>query len=365
MAAFDMHAPVFVVGTGRCGSTMVSNLLNGHPRVLSVSEFFTSITDLGGRITEAFPEGSIDGADFWRIIAAVPPKLATMMRHGAAMDEVLYRPSPGARFTADGGVPAILQTTLPHLTPEHDALFAALEGYVTALSPAPVGEQYSRLFAELARRFGRTVWVERSGGSLRLASRLRRAFPSARFVHIVRDGRDCAISMSKHYGFRMALVAMQLTEILGVDPFESRDRAWEPDVPDELVPFLPERFDGEAFRRYETPLPLCGHYWSGEIAAGLTELADVAPGRLLTLRYEDFLEEPYPTIGRLLTFLGPDYVDDAWARRAALHVGRPRSAWGALAEPDLRALTDACRPGFDRLDAHYPSAPLLATYRLP
>jgi hypothetical protein len=39
--------PVFVVGTGRCGSTLVSNILRAHPGVLSLSEFFTFITDLG------------------------------------------------------------------------------------------------------------------------------------------------------------------------------------------------------------------------------------------------------------------------------------------------------------------------------
>ena len=41
-------APVFVVGTGRCGSTMLSNMLRIHPEVLSLSEFMVAIADLGG-----------------------------------------------------------------------------------------------------------------------------------------------------------------------------------------------------------------------------------------------------------------------------------------------------------------------------
>ena len=45
----------FVVGTGRCGSTLVSNMLNLHKEVLSLSEFFAFITDLGTLIPEAFP----------------------------------------------------------------------------------------------------------------------------------------------------------------------------------------------------------------------------------------------------------------------------------------------------------------------
>ena len=36
-------APVLVLSTGRCGSTMVSEVLNTHPEVLSLSEFFISL----------------------------------------------------------------------------------------------------------------------------------------------------------------------------------------------------------------------------------------------------------------------------------------------------------------------------------
>ena len=35
--------PVLVLSTGRCGSTMVSEVLNTHPDVLSLSEFFISL----------------------------------------------------------------------------------------------------------------------------------------------------------------------------------------------------------------------------------------------------------------------------------------------------------------------------------
>ena len=43
--------PVFVLSTGRCGSTMVSNLLNLHPRILSLSELyaFTGLTAFAGK----------------------------------------------------------------------------------------------------------------------------------------------------------------------------------------------------------------------------------------------------------------------------------------------------------------------------
>jgi NAD(P)-dependent dehydrogenase (short-subunit alcohol dehydrogenase family) len=74
----------------------------------------------------------------------------------------------------------------------------------------------------------------------------------------------------------------RLAEILGVDPFASSDRRNAGDLPDELVPFLPESFDAEAFEAYDTPAPLCAHYWSGEIRAGLEELAELSADRALT-----------------------------------------------------------------------------------
>jgi putative sulfotransferase len=223
---------------------------------------------------------------------------------------------------------------------------------VAGLSPAPIGEQYQRVFAWLARRHGRTRWVERSGGSLRIVRRLHAAFPDARFVHLVRDGRNCALSMSRHLGFRMALVAMQQTEILGVDPWESPDRTHENDLPDELVPLLPEHFDRAAFLAYDTPLPLCGHYWAGEIMEGLRELAELAPSHLLTVRYEDFGQAPRAAIARLFEFLGVE-TDAAWLDTMTARIRPARSDWSMLPPRERRALDDACQPGFAALGSLY------------
>jgi hypothetical protein len=343
-------SPVFIVGTGRCGSTMLSTFLRQHPDVLSVSEFLTCLADLGGRIARCFPDDPLHGAAFWRLLSEAPPKLSTMLRHGVPMEEVLYRASSTTRFTPDEGVPAFLQTTLPHLSNDAEQLFYAIEPFVTARRLAPIGQHYQALFQWLAEREGKSSWVERSGGSLRIVARLLRWFPDARFVHIVRDGRDCAISMSRHYGFRMALVSMALTEILGCDPYESSDRTWEGDIPEELIDFLPERFDPGAFENYQTPIPLCGHYWSGEIITGLNELAGVgSSGRLLTLRYEDFLQAPQRTLGAFAEFL--ELRDEGWTARVLESIRRPCSRVADLSAKERHELEQACAPGFAALDA--------------
>ncbi len=343
--------PVFVVGTGRCGSTLVSAMLREHPAITSLSEVFSFATDLGTQIDGAFPPGELDGAALWTILATPWPRQTLLLRHDLAMDEVLYPWRGGGRFTAATGVPAICQTALPHLDCDPDSLFAALAAVVPTLARASIGGLYTQLFDWLRDREGARLWVERSGGSLRIVGRLRRAFPDARFVHIVRDGRDTALSMSKHSGFRLVLVQFQLMEGLGVDPFASSERQWESDLPDDLAALLPEHFTRAAFQRYDTPPPLFAHYWSGEIHQGLAELADLGDDRLLTLRYEDLLRladgdrEP---AARLSTFLLGD-VDNTWLDRCATMISRPRSHWRDL-EPRIREqTTHACNPGFAAL----------------
>jgi hypothetical protein len=343
-------AGTFVVGTGRCGSTLVSNLLREHPDVASVSEFFSFVSDLGCRLAQTFPEGPVDGPTLWAMISTPWPRQSLMLRHDVAMDEVLYPWKGGGRFDASTGVPAVSQATLPHLSASPDALFDALREAVLAFEPAPIGTQYARLFGWLARRFDRSCWVERSGGGLRVVRRMRQHFPGARFVHIVRDGRDTALSMSRHPGFRMVFAAFQMLEGLGVDPFESADRRWESDLGDDVAALLPERFSRAAFLEFETPPPLCGHYWSGEVKEGLEALADLGPDRLLTLRYEDFLVAPAETSGRLIAFIRGE-VDEAWVGRVTAMVRAPRSAWQALEPRERSRLDAACAPGFAALAA--------------
>lgn len=344
-----MSVPTFVVGTGRCGSTMLSNMLREHPKVLSLSEFFAMVSD-GSRIPEAFSPKSMDGAQFWRILTGCADHTSFAMRHGIAPAEILYRcDDPSARFSPETGVPAILLATLPHLTDDYEALFELLHGEVSTWSNAMIGEHYRHLFDWLSAHFGKELWVERSGGSYLVAEQLMRIFPEPKFVHMVRDGRDAALSNRENPGFRLAMVLISLQQCLGVDPLQDADRSHLDRVPAELLPFLPERFDVDAFRAYRAPLALCGGFWSKQIGNGARVLPNVPPDRLLTLRYEDFLTEPKQQLDTLATFLGEEFIDEDWSARCAVMVRPPRSTWRNLPVHEARELTEACRPGFGLL----------------
>lgn len=342
--------PLLIVGTGRCGSTLVSQMLDAHPEVTSLSELFTFASDLGNRVPSIFPAHAIDGAAFWELMACHPPRLSLLLRHGLRMPEISYDFERGRR-RAEDGLPALLLTTLPRLADEPDAVFDALAPAMCARGPAPVAAHYRALFGWLMARDGRRTWAERSGGSLRLVHRLVDAFPEARVLHLVRDGRDTAVSMSRHIGFRMALVSFQLLELLGVDPWESADRSEVADLPDDLAALLPESFTADAFDRYDLAPSICGHYWSGEIVRGLATLDALPADRTVTLRYEDFLSDAIGTVERLGEALDLGPVPRAWRDEAAAMVGRGRAAWRSLPAGERRDLEAACAPGMAALAA--------------
>ena len=345
------YSPVFIVGTGRCGSTLLSSIINTHPDMVSISEFFSFISDLGTNIGGAFPENPVSAEYFWNLIGNCHKKQNLMIKQDVAMDEVVYPwKDPRYQHTDQTGVPAILQTTLPHLTDECDALFIKLRDFILVQKEQPIQAHYSTLFHYLQTTFNAKFWVERSGGSLRIIHRLEQMFPNAKFIHIVRDGRDCAISMSKHYGFRMVVTAFQMIEILGLDPYEDNDREFASDLPDELYPLLPEHFDRQAFIDYDIPLSLYGHYWSGELAAAAETLKNLPKNRLLTVQYEDLLQQPRKTMAGLLAFMNLDDTDEAWLSHVSTMIRKPNSSWRNLPTEAQKRLEEACRPGFEVLE---------------
>jgi putative sulfotransferase len=344
-----MGTPTFIVGTGRCGSTMLSNMLREHPKILSLSEFFSMVTD-GGRSTKPFSPEPMEGREFWSIISAITPMPRFTLRHRIPFDEWLY-PVDGAntRFSRETGVPALLLTALPHLSDEHDILFDVLAGETASWPIASISEHYHRLFRWLTDHYGKRIWVERSGASLTSAAQLLTLFPDARFVHIARDGRDAALSVQQHQAFVLGIAMLLLKQHLGVDPLESPDRTNVDLVPAELLPFLPENFDPEALRASPVSLSLCGEFWTQQVLFGVEAMKVLPTDRLITLRFEDILADPKCKLDALTAFLGEEFIDGEWSTRCAATIRQPRSTWRDLPEAEAHALTEACRPGFELL----------------
>jgi putative sulfotransferase len=344
--------PTFIVGTGRCGSTMVSNILREHPSILSISEFYSHIIDYGGRIEPVFAREPLDGRDFWNLISAIAPRESLLLRHDLAIPEVLYAyRSPQSRFSKETGVPAILHVTLPHLTDRCDELFEELGKAVTCWPSSTIRQHYDRLFDWLRHRFDKKIWIERSGGIFLIIDRLFNTFPEARFIHIVRDGRAASRSMANHLAFRLFLVAELLTDLLNVDPYEDSDRSRIAKLTPQMRKFLPESFDTQAFTEYRPSLQIFGEFWSKLIIKGIGILNKLPRRRVLTLRYEDFFTAPRENLHKLAEFLGPEYMDPIWEEKAVQMIRHPRFSNSGLAKDDQAILQAACQPGFEALRA--------------
>ena len=320
---------------------MISDILNRHPKVLSLSEVFSM---LGPR---ALFKERLNGRAMWELCSRQNPALRVLLSADEIVSEILYPfDAPQARFSTHD-VPPLLCTTLPHLTPHFESLYDELEPVVRARPKANLGDQYRFLFEWLRESFGRQVWVERSGGSLLSVPRLRRLFPEARVVHVYRDGRDTALSMRRHPAFQIMLATMEKLQRMGLKPLEKTTEAGP--VGSALALLFLRFVNPEKMVRREFDLWAYGDLWSRMILRGQTLLASVPSERFFALSYEDVLEHPREKLKALIDFIDPSLADDAWLDEAA-RIPRPNPPKYLSLDPQTqRRLTRACAPGLEAL----------------
>lgn len=341
-----MRRLTFIVSTGRAGSTALSRVLHRHPDVLSLREFYSSM----GSPTTAFPGGVLTAEDFWRLLAEPHDLRDRLIRSGLSFSEMLYLQQPGRFDSHRGGIPAICLITLPALAPPGDALFDELETEIRRWPSRPVVAHYRALFDWLSVRLDRRVVAERSGYSLHFVPALRKAFPDARFVHLYRNGPDCALSMSGHNGFRLGALAQEISEHAGVS-----DQNWlkvspdDPRVPADLRPVLRRQFSRELIIDRPIPLSRFGLFWSKTIKQGLADLAAIPADQRIMIQYENLVDHPDAELTRLAEMVGVDPLPK-WLRTGREMLDPNRRNKSLLLPPkDRDSLMEACSGGMQAL----------------
>ncbi|MXX76297.1 MAG: sulfotransferase [Holophagales bacterium] len=336
--------PVLILSTGRCGSTMLTDVLNLHPRVLSVSEFFSAYQ------LSAFGKRRPRGDDMWRLYSVQSRRTRLALRE--TFHELLYPfGDPEARYTLRT-VPPIMAITLPNLTDRYEELYGELEPVVRAQPRQSPADHFRQTFSWLCQRFDRSVWVERSGGSLLVAPLLVRNFPDARVIHIYRDGRDTSVSLAGHPAFRGLLAKARRIRAWGVDPVKSmplvqrfnRLGCWMDNLADMFI-------DQEKLPYDAVTLADFAAFWNGLIEVGRRTFADLPSERLLNVKFEDVQAEPRRELQRIIRFISPELDDPDWLRSASA-IPRPqvRSRFDELDGAEQAAIIQACRPGLELLD---------------
>jgi len=293
----------FVLGTGRCGSTLVHEVIARHPDI----GFLSNVEDR---------------------VSVGPPWLGRW-------NPALYRRVP-VRFTQKGRV-----------------RFAPSEGYrvlgrqVSPLLVAPVRDlvagdvtpwldtRLRRFFEDRARVQGGPLFLHKFTGWPR-AGLLHRVFPEARFVHIVRDGRAVANSWLQMPWWR---------------GYEGPDRwNWGP------LPAEAARTWDESGRSFAV---LAGLQWKVLIDAFDAARAELPADRWLEVRYEDFVASPRERMSDVLGFLGLRWTPE-FEQGFASHsfsAGRTEAFRSDLGIHDLSMLDAAIAPDLRRLGYPTQTAP--------
>ncbi len=207
--------PFFIVGCQRSGTTMLRLMLNAHPRlgIPFESHFIPQFSRLIDRY------GDLRARD----------NLARLL------DDISNH-----RFVERGG-----------LIQDHEAVLDASEPSYAGLVDA--------IFSHAVARSGKARWGDKTPQYVTEIDVLRDLFPDCKVIHVVRDGRDVALSL-RNVSWGSACL-----------PRVARDWAWKATLAHKMGALL--------------------------------------EGDYLEVRYEDLVLEPQASLRHICSFLGEDYDD--------------------------------------------------------
>jgi hypothetical protein len=208
----------FVVGSGRSGTTLLRLMLEQHPEL------------------------------------AIPPEsyFPISMRHRTP------RYASAAGFDLDAYVTDLVHNVRFRDWGLHEATVrAALHG----LEPIDWAEAIRRTFALYAEKERKPRYGDKTPWFIMRISELSELFSESRFVHLIRDGRDVALSV--------------------------REMSWGP-----------------------SRMPALAEFWAKRIRTGRSEGARLGGARYLEVRYEDLVEDAGRELRRVCAFIDLDFREE-------------------------------------------------------
>jgi hypothetical protein len=261
-ASSAMNPFLFIVGCARSGTTLLQRLLNAHPELAVVHE------------THWIPA-------FWR-------ERTGLTAEGTVTRELLPRLLGHERFRKRFGKAGIGQKEL--------------RGLLKTGRPMTYARFVSGLFDLYGRLQGKPLVGDKTPRYVQNMATLHGLWPGARFVHLIRDGRDVCLS-ALHWKEKAARLA-------------SRFSTWG-----------------------EHAVATAAVWWEWRVRLGREAGESLGPGRYYELRYEALVSQPADECARLCAFLGVPY-DEQMLR---FHEGRTKADPGLDAKKGWRPITPGLR----------------------
>ena len=304
--------PVFVISSGRTGSTFLARLIRDHPRLLCVSDLFEPV----GKVPYFDRRTQIDGPSFFKVLSApsFPQRIAYWRWKPNA--ELLFLPED------DNLVSLLLSYTLPFVTEQPLELYREVKEAVCRFPTRSMADQTIAFFDFLRDRFNKEIWVERTGGSLPHTREIIQTWPHARFIHNFRDPREVSLSMMTGSFFRLYL-ELEKNPDLGT---------WD--------------------WNYMPPIEEMGSMLNKWVLNAMDAFAQLPKEQHHNLRYEDLMSDPEGTLLSLAQFfLGRDNTDEdrQWAQTQAARIRPSGPKFDKLEPQERSALENAVAPAMDIL----------------
>ncbi len=186
-----------------------------------------------------------------------------------------------------------------------------------------------REFALFHAKSGRRLLLEKTPENAFKIPLMRAVFPAAKFLHLVRDGRDCVISINREWRRRSRIVRdrdfqgfwKSAAAMLGRQPFwRNRLQAiWfelsNVGMPPTTVPLNKAKWKGNvgwgprfpgwegALAAHSVPV-FNALQWKHSVESVLAEFELIPTNQCMEIRYEALLSTPDPTLEAILSFMG-------------------------------------------------------------
>ncbi|MEQ9259842.1 MAG: sulfotransferase [Roseovarius sp.] len=156
-----------LVGSGRCGTSLLRRLMNMHPQLW------------------------VHGETHWL------PRMYEYAGMGLCQTDALLH--------------IFRQTTHTNgerVVPVRDAELLELFGKTPEITVRDFAEKIGRFLAE---RHNKTIWADKTPDYGFFMQQIQTIWPDCKFIHLIRNGLDVAKSMSKHDGFQWILTSGEAT----------------------------------------------------------------------------------------------------------------------------------------------------------